>query len=123
MIQKLNLKSAAKDYKLVFFFAKMCTFCHKFVPVVEALQSDYDFKILTYSFEGEPIGNLPEPKQINQNVINDYFQDIPIAFPLLAVQHKNGKINILSPGFTQRNFVLQNFEKIVQKGKKEAGEF
>ena len=123
MVQQLNFKSATKNYTLVFFFAKMCSFCHKFIPVVEALQTDYNFELLTYSFESEAIGNLPEPKPINQNIINDYFKGIPIAFPLLAVQHKNGKINILSPGFTQKDIVLQNFEKVVQKRKKEARDF
>lgn len=121
-IPPVNLTRAAKDYTLVFFFAQNCGFCHKFAPIVESLAADYDMTLLTYSFDGGQIGNLPAPKPVDQTIIHDYFNGIPIACPLLALKHNNGEINVLSQGFTSKDTVLEKFKQIAKADQRKSAE-
>jgi len=120
--QPVNLTLAAKNYMLVFFFAQNCGFCHKFSPIVESLAADYGMTLLTYSFDGGRIGDLPAPKAVDQAIIHDYFNGTPIACPLLALKHNNGAINVLSQGFTSKDTVLEKFKQIAKADQRKAAE-
>ena len=113
--QAIDLKSVAKNYQLVFFFADQCRYCHQFAPVVKAITDDYHLKLVTYSFDGKGILGLTPPLKVDQKVIDDYFTGISIACPLLAVKHKSGKISVLSQGLTSKAQVLEQLKAVVAK--------
>jgi len=111
----IDRKSVAKDYQLVFFFAENCPYCHKFAPVVKAVQAEYKLKLITYSFDGKGIAGFNKPLKVDQTVLNDYFTGISLACPLLAVKHISGKISILSQGMTPKARVIEKFTAVIKQ--------
>lgn len=120
--QDINLKSVAKNYQLVFFFADNCGFCHKFAPVVKAITDDYHLKLVTYSFDGKGMPGLTPPLKVDQKVLDDYFTGISVACPLLAVKHPSGKISTLSQGLTAKASVIEKLKAVVAKNTQEDDE-
>lgn len=101
------IKTIANHYKLVFFFAGYCGYCHKFAPIVKEITEEYGFDLTTYSFDGHAIKTLKEPIKANNSHIEKYFDDVPLALPLLVAESiKGNRRIILTQGLTTKENIL-----------------
>lgn len=56
------LQVIAQQYGLFFFFAGSCPYCHKFAPIVKAMQTQYGFSVIPVSLDGGGLPDYPQPQ-------------------------------------------------------------
>lgn len=110
--QSVDIKAIATKYQLVFFFAGYCGYCHKFAPIVKAITEEYGFDLVTYSFDGHAIKTLKAPKKVDKSHIEKYFNDLPLALPLLVAQSIKGNERVvISQGLASKEAVISQLAK------------
>ncbi len=101
------LKNAQKRYGLVFIYSSTCQYCHKQLPILLELQSN--FRVMGISAYGNYFADLNE-NIIDENIVNDHLVQ---AFPTILLLDKKRPAKIfISKGLTSLETLE---EKIVRK--------
>ncbi|WP_224742329.1 conjugal transfer protein TraF, partial [Cysteiniphilum sp. SYW-8] len=53
------IRQLADDHELVFFVSSQCQHCHQFATVIKALSEAFDFRVVSFSFDGKGVNEFP----------------------------------------------------------------
>ena len=109
-----NLKIAANDWGIIFYWMQGCIYCQRFIPIIEEVQKNYGFKVLAVSQDGGNFG--PFEGQKDTGLINNL--NPAGEAPLLFLIRKDGKeIYPIARGITDLEQIGQNILMVIKYSK------
>ena len=109
-----QLKNAANDWGVLFYWREECIYCQRFIPIVHELQIKYGFKVMAVSEHGGNYGSWLGQKDTGLiGNLNPYGEA-----PLLFLLHKDGNmIYPIARGITDLDQIAENILMVVKHSK------
>jgi type-F conjugative transfer system pilin assembly thiol-disulfide isomerase TrbB len=77
------------DWNLVIFIQSTCQYCIKFDPIIKKVAEELGIKTVVFSFDGLSDGNFEQVLPATNEVVANFFRDLPVATPTTFLVNVN----------------------------------
>lgn len=101
------------DWRIVHFMSSTCSYCRSFNPKLKQISEQTGIPVITYSFDGQGDDNFPLVFDANEDVLREFFAEIPRATPTNFLINVNTLITLpLTQGDTSHYAFLQRLDEV-----------
>jgi len=103
-------------YSLVFIMDSNCPHCQHFGSVVKKLEDEDGFKVYPFSPDGKGVAEYPQTATLIKPVVEKYFSNKPLFFPILILQDTQSKdlpFYVVSQGDSSYQTVKAQIETVL----------
>lgn len=99
-------------WQIIHFISSECPYCHQFNPTLKQVSERIGMDVFVYSFDGAGDVVFPSVLPATQQVINDFFPELPKVTPTDFIVHKDTLVAIpLSQGAISEQVLIQRLEE------------
>lgn len=101
------------DWQIVHFMSSTCKYCQQFNPTLKQISDSTKIPVFTYSFDGKGDESFPNVFPTNQEILNEFFAELPRATPTDFLINVNTMETLpLSQGAVSYQAFLQRLDEV-----------
>ncbi|EQA15454.1 conjugal transfer protein TraF [Glaesserella parasuis] len=106
-------KMDISDWRIVHFMSSTCSYCRSFNPKLKQISEQTGIPVITYSFDGLGDEHFPMVFDANEDVLREFFAEIPRATPTNFIINVNTLVTLpLTQGDTSHYAFLQRLDEV-----------
>lgn len=99
-------------WQIVHFVRSDCSHCHRFNPTLKSVSEQTGIGVFVYSFDGKGDAVFPNVMPVNDNILKDFFAELPQATPTDFIINTQSLVTIpLSQGEMSEDALKQRLDE------------